>query len=798
MLRDSLTPNVTVNNTNATIFCPKLQEQGKYDFQIPINEDSSDKFKDQILDKIHVQVENSRPNLHHRPNSQSPLRTPVFLPHTPSPLDKCNLKIEIQKYPSLPRDDVLIFTQVNSDSNNLTSVLGGLKHASALIQGQCPYRFSASQNLKIANGPNFKSSNDSPEFSLKMKAVNPIFSPKENSKEPKLNLKKEKPAENSAEKNRLLFRIPEKKKNSYSSNINQSPCIFKNEICPLVSLTHRESNPHPQQFLLPSKKVKTSLKHPNFSIQTENRPVAFNSNDQLDLEQRHPYFLPQMKPTPSLQLEQPRQIRPLDPIETRLSRIEIPKSDKHLILSSPDSWDKCPLRFSTPVKSNRKHNSIGDLSIDQIINEKFQEVNGWDSPSNNPFIELDYYGAQKSPESKIIFPNKSRLVFPEEIPRLKELACQIEEDTFLKMTGAQNSPSVLLTNCSPDFREKFKNFFSNEISDENELGCSPDLLKFSKIRSKSCQIISNQELEILRCKNITQNLTGKLSLSRISSIPKYNTSSSILDIEIPKIVDQPTHVCNGDFGMIYRFLNPSDQQEYALKVLNKNLENALREAQLMGYIRSHCPSKYIVGYYTSWSEQNSVKILLESCVCSVEQHFANHPELLCEASLLTLLKHVAKALKTLHAEHIIHLDLKPANILLSHNQDYKLCDFGNARLLTKMQDIMEMDEGDFRFMPQECPGTVSWEQIQSGAVDLTKVDIYSLGMTLLELALCKEMKTRSVEEIEAVRSGNLKVVDCLTEFSNFFKSILKSMLSADSRMRPSAAQILKELKVSIF
>ena len=339
------------------------------------------------------------------------------------------------------------------------------------------------------------------------------------------------------------------------------------------------------------------------------------------------------------------------------------------------------------------------------------------------------------------------------------------------MTGAQNSPSVLLSNCSPDFREKFNNFFSNEINDEFEIICD---------------------------NNITQTLTGKFSLSTICSIPKYNTSSSILDIELPKIVNEPTHVCNGDFGMIYRFLNPSDQQEYALKVFNKNLENALREAQLMGYIRSHCPSKYIVGYYTSWLEQNSAKLLLELCVCSVEQHFASHPELLCEASLLTLLKHVAKALKTLHAENIIHLDLKPANILLSRNQDYKLCDFGNARLLTKMQDIMEMDEGDFRFMPQECPGTVSWQQIQSGDVDLTKVDIYSLGMTLLELALCKEKKTRSVEEIEAVRSGDLKIVDCLTEFSDFFKSILKSMLSGESRNRPSAAQILKELKPLIF
>ncbi|XP_078154511.1 putative receptor-like protein kinase At5g20050 isoform X2 [Carex rostrata] len=89
---------------------------------------------------------------------------------------------------------------------------------------------------------------------------------------------------------------------------------------------------------------------------------------------------------------------------------------------------------------------------------------------------------------------------------------------------------------------------------------------------------------------------------------------------------------------------------------------------------------------------------------------------------------VAKALAYLHHEcheRILHLDVKPANILLDGDFRAQLSDFGISKLIGKDESsVMTRARGTVGYLPPEMlmPNAIS-----------TKSDVYSYGMVVLEL-----------------------------------------------------------------
>ena len=81
------------------------------------------------------------------------------------------------------------------------------------------------------------------------------------------------------------------------------------------------------------------------------------------------------------------------------------------------------------------------------------------------------------------------------------------------------------------------------------------------------------------------------------------------------------------------------------------------------------------------------------------------------------------ALKYLHENNMVHLDLKPDNLLYS-DTTLKVADLGLCRL-ARVKRWMELDEGDSRYLAREILNYTS-------ETDLTKADIFSLGLSLYE------------------------------------------------------------------
>ncbi len=135
---------------------------------------------------------------------------------------------------------------------------------------------------------------------------------------------------------------------------------------------------------------------------------------------------------------------------------------------------------------------------------------------------------------------------------------------------------------------------------------------------------------------------------------------------------------------------------YAVKVMVRKGRDIVDEVQAMASLSANCEQSNIVRYYSAWVEENKLYLQMEHCQESLHaQHRRGRVE---EGTLKKVLSHVLKALKYLHGQQIVHLDIKPDNILLSHQGQYKLADLGLARITSGGQDI---EEGDCRFLAQE-------------------------------------------------------------------------------------------------
>jgi len=93
------------------------------------------------------------------------------------------------------------------------------------------------------------------------------------------------------------------------------------------------------------------------------------------------------------------------------------------------------------------------------------------------------------------------------------------------------------------------------------------------------------------------------------------------------------------------------------------------------------------------------------------------------------MRDVCLGLQELHEKGIVHLDIKPENILLSFSGKFKIGDLGLARLLSKITEEGDIPEGDCRYLAHELLN----DDPAVAIPDLRKADIFALGMMAYEM-----------------------------------------------------------------
>lgn len=117
-------------------------------------------------------------------------------------------------------------------------------------------------------------------------------------------------------------------------------------------------------------------------------------------------------------------------------------------------------------------------------------------------------------------------------------------------------------------------------------------------------------------------------------------------------------------------------------------------------------------------------------------------------SFLQISSRVSETLGLIHKNNIIHLDIKPDNILINSDQSQvKISDFGISAVLTHANDELynpEVIEGTLSYMSPEQTGRMN------RSVDY-RTDMYSLGVTFYEM-LTGEVPFKSKDPMELIHS----------------------------------------------
>ncbi|KAL0017703.1 hypothetical protein WJX77_005019 [Trebouxia sp. C0004] len=149
-------------------------------------------------------------------------------------------------------------------------------------------------------------------------------------------------------------------------------------------------------------------------------------------------------------------------------------------------------------------------------------------------------------------------------------------------------------------------------------------------------------------------------------------------------------------------------------------------------------------------------------------------ELLSEEEVWYVLSEMAQGLHFLHANGVLHLDVKPDNIYQGADGTLKLGDFG----LAVLRHQWDWEEGDGKYVAPE---------LLNGHVEPTPAaDIYSLGATLYECATGETLpRTGPAHDYGHV---------VLQGRSTALQKTLQCMLQPDKEARPTAQELIAQVQ----
>ncbi|NXU56937.1 UHMK1 kinase, partial [Turnix velox] len=225
-----------------------------------------------------------------------------------------------------------------------------------------------------------------------------------------------------------------------------------------------------------------------------------------------------------------------------------------------------------------------------------------------------------------------------------------------------------------------------------------------------------------------------------------------------------------------------------------------KERAALESLRGHRNIVTLYGVFTNHYSANGPSrcLLLELLDISVSELLLHSSNQGCSMWMIQhCARDVLEALAFLHHKGYVHADLKPRNILWSAEEEcFKLIDFGLS-FKEGNQDVKYIQTDGYRAPEAELQNCLAQAGLQSETECTSAVDLWSLGIVLLEMfsgmklkhtVQSQEWKTNSSAIIDRIFASEGVVNSAIPAYH--LRDLIKSMLHCDQGKRASAEKAL--------
>ncbi|KAH0613626.1 uncharacterized protein H6S33_005512 [Morchella sextelata] len=185
---------------------------------------------------------------------------------------------------------------------------------------------------------------------------------------------------------------------------------------------------------------------------------------------------------------------------------------------------------------------------------------------------------------------------------------------------------------------------------------------------------------------------------------------------------------------------------------------------------------HVIKFVESWEENGHLYIQTEYCENGGLDKFLSqhgHKGRLDEFRVWKVLVELCLGLQHIHNSGFMHLDLKPANVLIAFNGTLKISDFGMAARWPAIRGLER--EGDRGYIAPEVINSAKYDK---------PVDIFALGLTIIEVAGNENLPPNG-PDWQRLRDGDITVAPKLST------SRSGEFVHRDERGNPVSTEILE-------